>query len=218
MSSNGLKVFTAALVDPGIAIDDDGVMAMFGASPLITDEKSLFDAAHSVSSGLRLSEKRTAIEMTIVRERLEALNGYWRWVNSAQQLADGLTKPAARDVFIEQLRRGVHQLKFDPNYTAAKKVSHEAKQKKIEEHEKAAKQLFGAEALLGEGFKPPGQCQLPGCEKEIATKKHEILFTKVPASKLETLSQQAKTCRKTPWLFILMSSLVDVTGGLDAFS
>ena len=88
-------------------------------------------------------------------------------MNSAQQLADGLTKPAARDVFAEQLRRGVHQLKFDPNYTAAKKVSHEAKQKEIEEHEEAAKQLFGAEALLGEEFKPPGQCQLPGCEKEV---------------------------------------------------
>ena len=69
-----LKVFAAALVDPGIAIDDDGVMAMFGASPLITDAKSLFDAARSVSSGLRLSEKRTAIEVTIVRRTSRSLD------------------------------------------------------------------------------------------------------------------------------------------------
>ena len=96
-------------------------MAMFGESPLIFDAKSLYDAAQSVSSGLRLSEKRTAIEVTIVRERLEVLHGHWRWVNSAQQLADGLTKPTARDTFAEQLRRNVHLLKYDPRIQLQRK-------------------------------------------------------------------------------------------------
>ena len=89
-----LKVFAAALVDPGIAIDDDGVMAMFGASPLITDAKSLFDAARSVSSGLRLSEKRTAIEVTIARERLEALIEWILEVGEFRAAARGRTHKA----------------------------------------------------------------------------------------------------------------------------
>ena len=132
-----LKVFAAAMVNPLIDISINETMAMFGESPLITDAKSLYDAAQSVSSGLRLSEKRTAIEVTIVRERLEALHGHWRWVNSAQQLADGLTKPTARDIFAEQLRRNVHQLKYDPTYTAAKKVDKELRDQEREEHEEA---------------------------------------------------------------------------------
>ena len=106
-----LKAFAAAMVNPLIDISTDETMAMFGEPPLITDAKSLYDAARSVSSGLRLSEKRTAIEVTIVRERLEALHG-----------PDGLTKPTARDNFAEQLRHNVHQLKYDPMHTAAKKL------------------------------------------------------------------------------------------------
>ena len=165
-----LKAFAAAMVNPFIDISTDETMAMFGESPLITDAKSLYDAARSVSSGLRLSEKRTAIEVTIVRERLEALHGHWRWVNSAQQLADGLTKTTARDTFAEQLRRNVHQLKYDPTYTAAKKVDKELRDQEREEHEEASKQLFG-EALFGETVTDETLCSLPGCGKVI-DKKH----------------------------------------------
>eukprot|EP00913_Durusdinium_trenchii_P002397 g2213.t1 len=165
-----LKVFAAAMVDPFINISEDSTMSKFGPSPLITDAKSLFDAARSVSSGLRLSEKRTAIEVTIVRERLEALGGHWRWVNSAQQLADGLTKPTSRENFAEQLRRGVHQLKFDPTYTAAKKVGRDARNQELEEHEAVSKQLFG-EALLGEVVHDETVCLLPECNKKVE-KKH----------------------------------------------
>ena len=35
----------------------------------------------------------------------------------------------------EQLKRGVHQLKFDPSYTAAKKVGRAAWEQELEEHE-----------------------------------------------------------------------------------
>ena len=118
-----VKVFAAGMVQPFIEIEKDDTLRLFGEAPLITDAKSLIDSAKSVSSGLRLAEKRTAIEVAIVRERMEAMAGYWRWVNSAQQLADGLTKPSARNNFVLQLKRGVHQLKYDPSYTAAKKVT-----------------------------------------------------------------------------------------------
>ena len=164
-----IKVFAAAMVQPYIEIEKDDTLRLFGETPLITDAKSLFDTAKSVSSGLRLAEKRTAIEVAIVRERMEAMAGYCKWVNSAQQLADGLTKPAARDNFVTQLKRQVHQLKFDPTYIAAKKVTKSDREKEIAEHEEAARYLFGHEALFGdEEDKPPGRCQLPGCEKGVA--------------------------------------------------
>ena len=100
---------------------------------------------------------------------MEAMAGYWRWVNSAQQLADGLTKPSARDNFVIQLKRGVHQLKYDPSYTAAKKVTKDDKEKELAEHEEAAKKLFGQEILFEEEeMKKPCQCRLPGCENDVA--------------------------------------------------
>lgn len=97
---------------------NDETLRLFGETPLITNAKNIFDAAKSISSAyvLRLAQKRTAIEVAIVCERLEAMAGFWRWVSSAQQqLADGLNKPSARDA--------LHQLKYDPAYTAAKKVT-----------------------------------------------------------------------------------------------
>ena len=161
------KVFAAALVNPFIAIEKEESLQMFGFSPVATDAKSLYDAARSVSAGLRLSERRTAIEVSIVRERLAALLGEWRWVNSDQQLADGLTKTAARDNMTIVLARGVHQLRFDPSFTAAKKVSKKEKEKMNQEHDEAAKELFEGQVFAAEEAKVDGQCALPGCDKMV---------------------------------------------------
>lgn len=74
-----------------------------------TDAKSLFDAARSVSA-LRVTDKRTAIEVYIVKERLNAMFGYLRWVNSTQQVADGSTKPTAKYAFAHNFNKGVRAL------------------------------------------------------------------------------------------------------------
>ena len=39
-----------------------------------------------------IDKKRTATEVLMVNERLNAIDGIWRWRNTQQQLADGLTK------------------------------------------------------------------------------------------------------------------------------
>ena len=91
------------MVCPFISIADESVLQVFGSTPAWTDATSLFDAARSVSAGLRLAEKRTAIEVAIVKERLSAMPGDMRRVNSAQQVADGLTKPGAKDTFAHVL-------------------------------------------------------------------------------------------------------------------
>ena len=79
---------------------EDGV-AKITLRFVITDAKSLYDAANSMSAGLRLAERRSAIELSGTNERLKAIGGHWRWCNSNQQLADGLRKAAATALCLE---------------------------------------------------------------------------------------------------------------------
>ena len=72
-----VKVFMSSMVNPYVAIEKDESMLKFGESPVLTDAKSLYDASSSVTPGMKLSERRTAIEVAIARERVEALGGTW---------------------------------------------------------------------------------------------------------------------------------------------
>ena len=99
----------------------------------------------------------------------ESRLGQFRWVNSLQQLADGLTKPSAKDALAHTLARGVHALKYDPNFVAAKKVSAEAKEKEYLEYEKAAEELFDGQVFYvdkSELKEKQQLCMLPGCNKQ----------------------------------------------------
>ena len=87
--------------------NDDETMKKTGSSPVLVDAKALYDAVLSLAPGLKLSERRTAIEVAVMRERLQAMGGKLRWLNSSQQLADGLTKVQARDQMNYLLMRGV---------------------------------------------------------------------------------------------------------------
>ena len=48
------------------------------------------------------------------------------------------------------LSRGVHALRHDPHFTAAKKVTHDVKMKEEQEYEKAAEDLFEGQAFMVE--------------------------------------------------------------------
>ena len=162
-----MKVFNAAMINPLVEIESEEVLLMTGQSFLVTDAKSLYDASRSMSSGLKLSEKRTAIEVSIVNQRLAAMSGTWRWVNSHQQMADGLTKTAAKDKFHEVLQRGVHQLKYDEKFTASKKVTKEEKKQEEDELRKASKYLREEVYVMTEEEKEKnGICLVEGCEKK----------------------------------------------------
>ncbi len=166
------KVFWAAMVWPGISINDDETMKKTGSSPVLVDAKALYDAVLSLAPGLKLSERRTAIEVAIMRERLQAMGGKLRWLNSSQQLADGLTKVQARDQMNYLLMRGVHRLVFDPNYTAAKKVKKEEKDVEKEELEAASKEIYEGQVFMAseESVNKEGKCALDGCFREIDSK------------------------------------------------
>ena len=66
-------------------------------------------------------DKRTGIELMVIKERLLALGAVTRWQSSERQFADGLTKLAARQLLADRLRCGEMLLVWDEQFTAAKK-------------------------------------------------------------------------------------------------
>ena len=68
-----------------------------------------------------LTDKRTGLEIKVLREGLEALGGKLKWISSERQYADSLTKEATRQLLADRLRYGRIKLSWDPNYIAAKK-------------------------------------------------------------------------------------------------
>ena len=62
----------------------------------------------------------------------------WYWTNTLQQVSDGLTKVQAHQRLVENLRRSYHALKFDPTFTAGKKLTIEQRQQRENELQQAA--------------------------------------------------------------------------------
>ena len=145
-------------------------MQLSGLSFVLTDAKSFYNSSKSVIVGMYLSERRTAIEVAIVAERVKVMQAEWKWINFFQQLADGLTKPSAKDKFTEVLNRGNHQMHFDPNFTVAKKVTQKDREAQEKEFQDAAnEQIFGF-AEVENREKKSGECQLAECRKPIDEK------------------------------------------------
>jgi len=90
-------------------------------STLITDVKALYDSYHRESLSSGLTDKRTGLEIKVLRERLEALGGKLKWISSERQYADSFTKEATRQLLADRLRYGRIKPSWDPNYIAAKK-------------------------------------------------------------------------------------------------
>ena len=147
-------------------------MKKVGNSPVLVDAKALFDVVLSLAPGLKLSEKRTAIEVAIMRDRLQAMGGKLKWLNSSQQLADGLTKVQGRDQMNYLLMKGIHRLTFDPNYTAAKKVKKEDKEMEKEEMEAASKEIYEGQIfeVSEDADNKENKCALAGCFREVDNK------------------------------------------------
>ena len=70
----------------------------------ICDAKSLYDHLSSETSGIA-SDRRTAIEMQIIRASLDAQDGEIRWVDHTGMYADALTKKNGNIPLIQILMR-----------------------------------------------------------------------------------------------------------------
>ena len=91
---------------------------------VITDCKSLFDGIKRETIQ-QSADKHVALECLVIKELLEDMKCQWRWISSERQLADGLTKVSARQMFSERFQGQHVQLVSDETFTAAKKKSKE---------------------------------------------------------------------------------------------
>ena len=71
----------------------------------VTDCKTLYDHLLAVGSPTTLQDKRSAVDMLIIREFLKKTGCVIRWAPTGLQLADGLTKDKGEAV--ECLRRSL---------------------------------------------------------------------------------------------------------------
>ena len=90
---------------------------------MIVDAKNVFDAVCKIeTAGLQLEEKRTAIELLAIKQRLQQALVDLRWVNSDQQMSDALTKPWQHESLIRALQESMWRIVYDPSYQSAKRV------------------------------------------------------------------------------------------------
>lgn len=91
-------------------------------SCLVCDARNIFDGIVRVeTSGLHMEEKRTAIELLAIKERLKQANVNLKWVDGDQELADGLTKPWRHEPLIKALGKGEWRIVYDPDFQSARK-------------------------------------------------------------------------------------------------
>ena len=92
------------------------------SSVLVTDSKNLYDSANRIeTSGLQLEERRLALEVLSIRERIKATGMQLKWVDSDQQLADNLSKPFSYNSLLLAMERGNLCIQFDSKFVSAKK-------------------------------------------------------------------------------------------------
>ena len=101
-------------------------------SSLVVDAKSLYDSLKKEAPVQGSSDRRTAIEQIGLKQSLRSVGANVRWVSSERQMADGLTKISARQLFADRLSKQCYRLVFDATYTAAKK---KIEQRKLSERE-----------------------------------------------------------------------------------
>ena len=82
---------------------------------MVTDAKALYDAYYRESASSSFIDKRVSLEIRVMKERLQEIDGVLKWMSSNRQIADGLTKEAARVLFATRLRHQKLKLTWDPS-------------------------------------------------------------------------------------------------------
>ena len=82
-------------------------------SPILaTDCKSLYDHLVSPSAPTSIEDRRTSIDVVIIRESMKISNGQVRWLPTDRMIADGLTKNKLDpvDLLRSCIRQGTYQI------------------------------------------------------------------------------------------------------------
>jgi hypothetical protein len=62
------------------------------APTLITDTKALYNSFHRDAINIGATDKRTNLELRVIREQVEGIGGVLCWISSERQFGDGLQK------------------------------------------------------------------------------------------------------------------------------
>ena len=100
---------------------------------LVTDAKALYDSYQREALGNNLTDKRTGLEVKVMKERLQGLGCRLRWMSSERQFADGLTKFGTRQLLADRLRYGKVKYTWDPDYVASKRKGFEERHQSRQE-------------------------------------------------------------------------------------
>lgn len=91
-------------------------------SGLICDARNIYDGIVKVeTSGLKMEEKRTAIELLAIKERLNQAQVTLKWVDGDQEMADGLTKPWRHEPLLKAMRAYHWRIVYDPEVQSARR-------------------------------------------------------------------------------------------------
>ena len=90
------------------------------APTLVTDAKALFDSYHRESLVSNVTDRRSSLEIRVVKEQISGLGGGLRWVSSDRQLADGMTKDSMRQAARRQAAPWSHQILVRPQLRGCK--------------------------------------------------------------------------------------------------
>ena len=110
----------------------------FLPTALVIDAKALYDAIKSEVPQIS-GDKRTQIEVMIVKEKMKSMSTQLRWVSSEVQLSDGLTKTQARQLLADRLRSHRFSMVADSSFQAAKKKSVEERKESARRNAISAK-------------------------------------------------------------------------------
>ena len=89
--------------------------------PLVVDAKALYDSIRAEVPQFS-GDKRTKIEVMVVKEKMQECKTLLGWVSSEAQYADGMTKPSARQLLTDRLWTHMFKLQADEDFVAAKKT------------------------------------------------------------------------------------------------
>eukprot|EP00435_Cladocopium_sp_Y103_P029207 s2890_g7.t1 len=97
---------------------------------VVTDAKSVYDALTNSTGVSSSTDKRTAIDLAIIREYLRRHNGCIRWIDGTLQLADSLTKYMTADFLRSVIARGSYQLRAEFDTLNLRQQAKSEKQKR----------------------------------------------------------------------------------------
>ena len=130
-SASGIAEWTLLLVAEGL----DGVFDLSEVSDVLqrrspigmTDCRSLFDHLISLGSGGPLDDKRTAIDVAIIRQSIQRAKLEPRWCPTGHMVADGLTKDKGEplDLLRSVIRTARYQLADEDTVLDRKKAERE---------------------------------------------------------------------------------------------